>query len=166
VTPGAASFAQAEQKRLQFQYKSAMLVKLGSLTVWLSFANRQFNRKCHNKSKALIAGRTTVWFKNQLIGRPRYLHAIFRRAVQIDKPYRRQGDTIWFEITNNFDIDIQVQSLGQGGLGKLTLPANAITMVKTKVNSKTERAKLRCQITNFLIPPEKGLPVNLNVSLK
>ncbi|NIN36287.1 MAG: histidinol-phosphatase, partial [Gammaproteobacteria bacterium] len=116
--------------------------------------------------EALVAGRTAVWFKNQLIGRPKYLHAIFRRAVQIDKPYRTRGDTIWFEVTNNSDIDIQVQSLGQGGLGKLTLPANAITMVKTKVNSKAERAKLRCQITNFLVAPDKGLPVNLNVSLK
>ena len=116
--------------------------------------------------EALIAGRTTVWFKNQLIGKPDYLRAIFEGAVQVDKPYLRQGDTIWFEVTNNSDIDILVQGIGQDGLGKLTLPANAITMVKTKVNSKTERAELRCRITNFLIAPEKGLPVNLNVSLK
>lgn len=116
--------------------------------------------------EALVAGRTTVWFKNQLIGRPNYLRAIFRGAVQVDKPYLKKGDTIWFEVTNNSDIDIHLQGLGQGGLGKLTLPANAITMVKTKVNSKTERATLRCLVTNFLIAPEKGLPVNLNVSLK
>ena len=116
--------------------------------------------------EALVAGRTAVWFKNQLIGRPKYLHAIFRRAVQIDKPYRTQGDTIWFEVTNNSDIDIQVQGIEQDGQGELTLSANAITMIKTKVNSKTERAKLRCQITNFLVAPDKGLPVNLNVSLK
>jgi len=116
--------------------------------------------------EALIAGRTAVWFKNQLIGRPNYLHAIFRRAVQIDKPYLRRGDTICFEVTNNSDIDILVQGIGQGGLGKLTLPANAITTVKTKVDSKAEQAKLRCQITNFLVAPDKGLPVNLNVSLK
>ncbi|MFB0552508.1 MAG: Sb-PDE family phosphodiesterase, partial [Phycisphaerae bacterium] len=116
--------------------------------------------------EALVAGRTTVWFKNQLIGRPNYLHAIFRKAVQIDKPYLRRGDTIWFEVTNNSDIDIQVQSLGEGGPGKLTLPANAITTVKTKVDSKAEQAELKCMITNFLIASEKGLPVNLNVSLK
>ena len=116
--------------------------------------------------EALVAGRTAVWFKNQLIGRPGYLNAIFRRAVQIDKPYRRRGDTIWFEVTNNSDIDILLQGIGEGGLGKLTLPANAITMVKTKVNSKAERAKLRCRVTNFLIAPEKGLPVNLFIRLQ
>ncbi len=116
--------------------------------------------------EALIAGRTAVWFKNQLIGRPNYLHAIFKKAVQIDKPYLKRDDTIWFEVTNNSDIDILVQGIGEGGLGKLTLPANAITTVKTKVDSNAEQAKLRCMITNFLIAPEKGLPVNLNVSLK
>ena len=116
--------------------------------------------------EALIAGRTAVWFKNQLIGRPNYLHAIFRKAVQIDKPYLRRGDTIWFELTNNSDIDILVQGIGEGGPGKLTLPANAITIAKIKVDSKAEQAELKCMITNFLIAPEKGLPVNLNVSLK
>jgi len=125
-----------------------------------------FNRKCHNEREALIAGRTAVWFKNQIIGRPNYLHAIFKKAVQIDKPYLRRGDTTCFEVTNNSDIDIQVQSLGQGGPGKLTLPANAITMIKTKVESKAEKAQLKYQITNFLVAPNKGLPINLNVSLK
>jgi hypothetical protein len=59
-----------------------------------------------------------------------------------------------------------MQRLGQGGPGKLTLPANAITMVRTKIDGKAEKAELKYQITNFLVAPEKGLPVNLNVSLK
>jgi len=116
--------------------------------------------------EALVAGRTTVWFKNQLIGKPDYLRAIFEGSVQVDKPYRRQGDTIWFEVTNNSDIDIQVQSLWQGGPGKLTLPANTITIGKTKIESKAEQTELKCRITNFLVAPDKGLPVKLIVSLK
>lgn len=116
--------------------------------------------------EALVAGRTIVWFKNQLIGRPKYLHAIFRRAVQVDKTYRTQGDTIWFEVTNNSDIDIQIQRVGQGGPEELTLPANAITMIKTKPDSKAKEAKLRCQVTNFLVAPDKGLPVKLIVPLQ
>jgi predicted metal-dependent phosphoesterase TrpH/RNAse (barnase) inhibitor barstar len=114
--------------------------------------------------EALIAGRTAVWFENQLIGKPNYLHAIFKKSVNIDKPYLRKGDTIWFEITNNSDIDIQVLNLRQGGQ-KLELPANAITIVKTKVDGKAEQIELKYKITNFLIAPEKGLPVNLNISL-
>ena len=116
--------------------------------------------------EALFAGRTVVWFKNQLIGRPNYLRAIFMKAVQIHKPHHRQGDTIWFEVTNNSDIDIEIQRVGQGGPEKLTLPANAITMIKTKVDSKAKEAKLRCQVTNFLVAPDKGLPVNLIIRLQ
>ncbi len=115
--------------------------------------------------EGLIAGRTAVWFQNQLIGKPNYLHAIFKKAVQIDKPYLRRDDTIWFEITNNCDIDINVLDLGQDGR-KITLPANTVTIVKTKVDKKAEQTKLRYKVTNFLIAPDKGLPVNLNISLK
>ena len=115
--------------------------------------------------EALIAGRTAVWFGNQLIGKPNFLNAIFRESVKIDKPYLKKGDTIWFEITNGSDLDIQVQDLGQGG-GKMELPANAITIVKMKADKKAEKLELRYKITNFLIAPDKGLPVNLNVSLK
>ena len=115
--------------------------------------------------EALIAGRTAVWFQNKLIGKPNYLHAIFKKSVKFDKPYLKRGDTIWFEVTNNSDINIQVQDLGQDGQ-KLELPANAITIVKTKINDKAEQAELRYKVTNFLIAPEKSLPVNLNISLK
>lgn len=115
--------------------------------------------------EALIAGRTTVWFGNQLIGKPDYLHAIFKEAVKVDKPYLKKGDTIWFEITNNSDIDIQVQDLGRRGQ-KMELPSNAVTIVRTKVDGKAEQTELKYNITNFLIAPEKGLPVNFNISLK
>ena len=58
-----------------------------------------------------------------------------------------------------------MQGIGEGGPGKLTLPANAITTVKTKVDSKAEKVELKYQITNFLVAPDKGLPVNVVVSL-
>lgn len=115
--------------------------------------------------EALISGRTAVWFGNQLIGKPNYLNAIFKESVEIDKPYLRKNDTVWFEITNNSDVDIQMQNLGQGGQS-MTLSANAITIVKTKVDAKAEKAELKYKITNFIIAPEKGLPVSLNISLK
>ncbi|MHC4174639.1 MAG: Sb-PDE family phosphodiesterase [Planctomycetota bacterium] len=116
--------------------------------------------------EALVAGRTAVWFKNQLIGRQKYLNAIFKTAVQIDKPYHTQGDTIWFEITNNSDIDVQMQRAGQQGPEKLTLPANATTIVQTKIDSEAGRAKLKYRATNFLIAPGKGLSVELIIALE
>jgi hypothetical protein len=115
--------------------------------------------------EALIAGRTAVWFENRLIGKPNYLHAIFKKSVEIDKPYLRKADTIWFEVTNNSDININVQSLKKGGQ-RLEFPANSITIVRTKAGAEDEQVELKYKITNFIIAPEKGLPVNLVVPLK
>jgi hypothetical protein len=115
--------------------------------------------------EALVAGRTAVWWTGQLIGRQKYLDAIFKAAVQIDTPHHRQNDTIWFEITNNSDINVQMQRAGQHGPEKLTLPANATTIVKTKINGESAQAKLTYQATNFLIAPSKGLPVDLIIPL-
>ncbi|MHC4556340.1 MAG: Sb-PDE family phosphodiesterase [Planctomycetota bacterium] len=132
-------------------------------TITLVFAEQ---RSVKSLKEALVAGRTAVWFKGQLIGRRKYLNAIFKMAVQIDKPYHRQDNTIWFEITNNSDIDVQMQRAGQHGPKQLTLPANATTIVKTKINSEMEQTKLSYQATNFLIAPGKGLPINLIIPLE
>jgi predicted metal-dependent phosphoesterase TrpH len=115
--------------------------------------------------EALIAGRTAVWFGNQIIGKPDYLNAIFKESVEIDKPYLKKGNTIWFEITNNSDLNIEMQNLEKGGK-KIGLPANAITIVKMKADEKAEKLELKYKVTNFLIAPDKGLPVNLEVPLK
>ena len=120
--------------------------------------------------EALIEGRTTAWFKNQLIGRKKYLDAIFKEAVEIDKPYKKYEDTIWVEITNSSDIDIDLERAGTLGPAKLTLPANTTTILKTKTGAKTEEAPEQIELSyvagNFLIAPDKGLPVTLTINLK
>jgi hypothetical protein len=116
--------------------------------------------------EALVAGRTAVWWTGQLIGRQKYLDAVFKAAVQIDTPHHRQNDTIWFEITNNSNINVQMQRAGRHGPEKLTLPANAATIVKTKINGESAQTRLTYQVTNFLIAPGKGLQVNLIIPLQ
>ena len=120
--------------------------------------------------EALIEGRTTAWFKNQLIGRKKYLDAIFKESVEIGKPYNKYKDTIWVEINNNSDIDIVLQRAGTLGPVKVTLPANTTTILKTKTGAKTEEAPEQIELSyiagNFLITPDKGLPVTLTIDLK
>jgi hypothetical protein len=120
--------------------------------------------------EALIEGRTTAWFKKQLIGRKKYLDAIFKEAVEIGKPYNMYKDTIWVEINNNSDIDIVLQRAGTLGPAKLTLPANTTTILKTKIVATSEEAPEQIELSyvagNFLIAPDKGLPVTLTIDLK
>jgi hypothetical protein len=122
--------------------------------------------------EALVEGRTTVWFEKQLIGGKKYLDAIFNQSVEIGKPYNKYKDTIWVEIRNNSDIDIDLQRAGTLGPEKLTLAANATTILKTGTGTNAETEEVPAQIElsytarNFLIAPEKGLPVTLTIHLK
>ena len=120
--------------------------------------------------EALVEGRTTVWFKDQLIGRKKYLDAIFKESVVIGKPYNKYKETIWCEIKNNSDIDIDLERAGSQGPGKLTLAANATTILSTGIDTKADEAPEQIELSyvarNFLIAPDKGLPVTLTIRLK
>jgi hypothetical protein len=120
--------------------------------------------------EALAEGRTAAWFKNQLIGRKKYLDAIFEESVEIGKPYNKYRETIWVEIKNNSDIDIDLQRAGTLGPSQLTLAANATTILKTGTGVKAEEAPAQIELSytarNFLIAPDKGLPVTLTIQLK
>jgi len=115
---------------------------------------------------ALVKGRTTVWYKNQLIGREKYLAAIFNESVKIEKPHMKRAESIWVKITNSADIDIDLERMGNQGPADLKLPANTTTIVRTKIEEAASQAKLSYQVKNFLIAPEKGLPVNLLIDLQ
>jgi hypothetical protein len=120
--------------------------------------------------EALVKGRTAVWYKDQLIGKKRFLNAIFKESVEIGKPYNKYRGSIWVEITNNSDIDINLERAGTVGPRQLTLAANATTILRTGTGAKAEEAPAKIELSytarNFLIAPGKGLPVTLTISLK
>jgi 3',5'-nucleoside bisphosphate phosphatase len=116
--------------------------------------------------EAMLDGRTAIWHKNQLIGREKYLDAIFRASVKVSNPYYRQKDTIWCEIKNNSCMDIQMEKAGTERAEKLVLPANSTMLLKTKAKGEAGEVKLSYVVKNFLIAPDKGLPVELIIPLQ
>jgi hypothetical protein len=120
--------------------------------------------------EALVEGRTTVWFEKQLIGGKKYLDAIFKESVEVGKPHNKYKDTIWVEIKNNSHIDIDLERAGTLGPEKLTLAANATTILKTETGAKENEAPAQIELAyvarNFLIAPDKGLPMTLTIGLK
>ena len=120
--------------------------------------------------EALVEGRTTVWFEKQLIGRKEYLDAIFKESVEVGKPYNKYRDIILVEIKNSSDIDIDLERAGTLGPGQLTLAANATTILRTGTGAKAEEDPAQIELSyiarNFLIAPNKGLPVTLTIQLK
>jgi hypothetical protein len=132
-------------------------------TVTLVFAKE---KSMEALKEALLEGRTAVWCGTQLIGREKYLDAIFKASVKVSNPYYRQKDAIWCEIKNNSCMDIQIEKAGTGRAEKLVLPANSTTLLRTGAKDKTGEVKLSYVVKNFLIAPDKGLPVELIVYLQ
>ena len=116
--------------------------------------------------EALVEGRTAVWLDDQLIGRRKYLRALFRGSVDVGKPYRRHRGTVWVEMTNHSDIDMDMERVGKQGPGTLMMPANYTTLVRANVDEGAEETELSYVVRNFRITPDKGLPVNLIIDLK
>lgn len=132
-------------------------------TMTLVFARQ---RTAEAVKEALKEGRTAIWFESQLIGKSEYLQAIFKESVEIGKPHHRTKNTIWVTIRNDSAVDIDMDRAGTQGPEKLTLPANATTLLRTNVAEDADRLKLPYVVRNFLIAPEKGLPVDLTIDLR
>lgn len=116
--------------------------------------------------EALLDKRTAIWHGTQLIGSEKYLDAIFKTSIKVAKPHHRNKDTAWFEIKNTLGIDIQMEKTGGAGPEKLTLPANSTILLRSKIKNDAQEIKLSYTVKNFLIAPEKGLPVELIVQLQ
>jgi hypothetical protein len=120
--------------------------------------------------EALVKGRTAVWYKEQIIGKKRFLNALFKESVEVGKPYNKYRGSIWVEIKNSSDIAIDLERAGTVGPRQLTLAANATTILRTGTGTEADEdpAKIELSYTarNFLIAPDKGLPVTLNIRLK
>lgn len=116
--------------------------------------------------EALVEGRTAVWLDKQLIGRRKFLRALFKESVEIGGPFHSYRGTVSVEIKNRSDIDIEMERVGKQGPREVTLIANATTIFKTRVDETIEKAELSYVVRNFRIAPDKGLPVSLKIELK
>jgi hypothetical protein len=112
--------------------------------------------------EALDAGRTAVWYKNQLIGKRDVLERLFPACIKINPPHHRSKDTRWVRIQNHCELDIDLERIGKGGPAKITLPARATTLVR--FNDGAEQASgLKYRATNFLTAPDQPLTVSLEI---
>jgi hypothetical protein len=114
--------------------------------------------------EALFAGRTAVWFNNQIIGRPEWLAPLLDRCLRVAAPHLRSKNAVWVEIENVCDVDIQLDRVGNVGPTRLALPAGTISLVKIDTPTPGEPLELAYTAANFLIAPGKGLPVTLRIA--
>jgi hypothetical protein len=121
------------------------------------------DRSIGGLKEALIAGRTAVWYGSKVIARQEYLEALFGAAVRItDVQYEKK--IIRFALYNSSDLPIQLLRAGKAGPKELSLPANATVRVRIDAESVEKPMELPYVASNFLVGPDKGLPVSLIVA--
>jgi hypothetical protein len=115
--------------------------------------------------EALIAGRTAVWFENKIIARKEYAEALFKAAVQVTNVQREGKKVARFTVWNDSDLPIELRRTGRLGPQEQSLPANSSARITIKADDVEKQIDLPYTATNFLIAPEKGMPVKLTIGL-
>lgn len=113
--------------------------------------------------EALQAGRTAVWFKKQMIGRPEWLEALLEESIEISEPHYRGKDYVLVKVRNKSDIEVQLERMGSVGPATVTLPAQSTSMVKIGTGDPSRPIELAYRVTNFLVAPGEGLDVSVTV---
>jgi hypothetical protein len=126
----------------------------------LVFAKEKTAEAVH---EALLAGRTAVWFKDQIIGRREYLEPLFYQCIEVLPPRVWPQKSGWLQIRNLCEADIRLERPGEWRPEKILLPARSTTLVRVAFGPKAKPAELKYTATNFLIAPGKALDVVLVV---
>lgn len=129
-------------------------------TITLVFAAERSVEAIH---EALRAGRTAVWWKDKLIARPELLQAVAEAAIQIDAPYLRSKNAVWFRARNLSEMDITLDRRGNVGPTQVVLPARTTVGVRVNVPDASQPITLDYTISNFLVAPETGLQVTYTI---
>lgn len=118
-------------------------------------------RTVESVREALFAGRTVVWYGNNLAGFEEYTAPLFKAAVTVSSPFKNDGKYIWFEVRNNSDLPMELTGGGDGSPSALTLPKNSVTVVKA--NRSYLKQPLKYKVSNIITGNGTVLEVELNV---
>lgn len=113
--------------------------------------------------EALFAGRTAVWWKNQLIGREQELTPLFAACIEVGTIRKRTDDYFWVEIKNRSEVDIRLERVGRDKPPVVVLPAKAISLVSFPAPLTGHPDPISCRVANFLVGPGQPLSVKLAI---
>jgi hypothetical protein len=113
--------------------------------------------------EALLAGRTAVWWKDELIGRSEWLEPLVKASILIAPPHLRSDKALRVRIRNVSDVDIHMERTGKVGPAQLELPAGTTSLVEIAAGKASGPLELKYTAKNFVIAPGTGLPVVLRI---
>ena len=117
--------------------------------------------------EALFAGRTAVYFDNRLAGREEYLDAIFFNSIEV-RSVTRHSNRYAVTLYNPTSIPLEISKAGGNDpafefFRTTTIPAGGYRNIAVYIANASEYdyIELNLNIDNFLVGPDKGLPVTM-----
>lgn len=113
--------------------------------------------------EALFAGRTVVWQASRLIGREEYLKPLFDACIEIRPVHHRNAESVWVEIHNRSELNIELERTGRGRPAKITLPARKTSLITFSAPAEDHPAPATYRAMNFLVEVDTPLEVQLAI---
>jgi hypothetical protein len=121
--------------------------------------------------EALRAGRTTVWFRNTLIGRAEHLGPLVSASVDVvSAGYDRNRSVLAVELENASDVEFEMNFLGDYALHTTTdivrLPPHSRRTLHIKTVDQLTSVSLPFEILNTVIAPDRHYTLSLDVTIE
>lgn len=114
--------------------------------------------------EAMFAGRTAVWYGNSLAAFEEYAAPLFRSAVTAGAPFKDDGKAIWFELTNNSDMPMELTGGPEGAPATLKVPASG--MVVVRADRKYLNEPITYSVSNIVTSSNTVLKVGISPAKK
>ena len=115
--------------------------------------------RTHDSLKeAMFAGRTIVYFADNLAGKEEYVKPFFYQCISIGKPFHQNDKTIFFEVTNKSDVPFYLVNGIKDAPASITLAANSVTRIAV---SKKVSSPLIYDVNNVITGEKKVLRIEL-----
>lgn len=119
--------------------------------------------------EALIAGRTTAYYENYIIGKAEFLNALFLSSLNINAYYPIDQAIATIRIKNNSDVDYLCENKSkytfQSDPYFFIIPAQSTRTILVKTGDRLQSFNVELLVHNLVSSPGKGTEVNLHVQL-
>lgn len=113
--------------------------------------------------EAMFAKRTVAFFADEMAGPEELLYQLFNASIKVHKPFKIEGETAHFEISNSTDLTFILENdqAKHGGPQKIEIfPASSVIV---KCELENGEASLSYLVTNFHVGMTGKLKVELQV---
>lgn len=121
--------------------------------------------------EALFAGRTVVWFKNMLIGRPAQMAPLLEASLTMsDVHYPEESEVLSLTISNQSDADFKLVNKSGftffSNTDLVEVPAHETILLRVKSKTRVTSIELNFEVLNALTAPKQNAMITLSATVE